>query len=264
MALYKVYCDESRQTDSKYILVGGIWIIKDKGWDFVNDFEKFCKEKLDIKGSMGHMKWTKVPPKPEGKYFQAYKKLIDLYFDYNIKNEMSFRVLVADRDCYNFTHETYYQGDYEEGFYNLYCQLLLNWIQKENEYHIRVASRNVQKEFPEDCEEFRLGQLMQKVNKKLEMRLGRNFFLNWKPLVKTIESRKAKDRRLIQLADIFMGAVGFHWNSEHLKNNARPGKVELASYIASKLNRKSLCFKTEWNDNRFNIFYFDTSKSKNI
>ena len=75
-------------------------------------------------------------------------------------------------------------------------------------------------------------------------------------IVITAEPRPAKDRRLIQLVDILMGAVGYHWNELHLKENAKESKKYLAEYIAGKLGEKDLCFCTLASDRRFNIFRF--------
>ena len=78
--------------------------------------------------------------------------------------------------------------------------------------------------------------------------------------VLTVEPRKAKSRRLIQLADILMGSVGYHWNDEHFKNKTKDGKVYLANYIAKKLGRRNLKFTTNWNNRKFNIFYMKVDK----
>lgn len=222
MAEYKIYCDESRQTGFRYMLVGGVWILKKEGWNFVNDFERFCEKDLGMVRPMGHMKWTKVPTSNQDKYYRAYEKLVDLYFCYNKKNLMSFRTLVVDVTQYDFKNEIFYEGDYERGFYNLYCQLILNWLQKDNIYYIRIAKRNITKADKNDCEELRLINLKEKLNSKFERQInkyvyqyGYKYAVN--PPVVSIEPRPAKIRRLIQLADILMGAVGFYWNNEHLK-----------------------------------------------
>lgn len=255
---YKVYCDESRQTGHKYMLLGGVWIRQDKGWDFVNDFEDFCCSKLGFKTPVGHMKWTKEPTKPTERYYEAYKKLVDLYFEYNRQGVMYYRTIVVDASKYDPCHKIFYNGDYEKGFYTLYQQLLLNWIGKDKEYHIRIATRNIKKISEADCENIRLTQLKNSLNNKLRKRLH-NY--NIEP-VKTIESRQASERRLIQIVDILTGAVGFFWNGEHLSQNVRLGKLYLAKHIANKLGKEDLIFETSWDNTTFNIFYLDLSKSK--
>lgn len=265
MSIYKIYCDESRQNEGKYMLVGGIWILKEEGWNFVHDFENYCSKVLRLEQPLGHMKWSKVPPTPSSLIYKAYEALVDIYFDYNNADKMFFRVLIVERKSYDFKHPRFYSGDYEEGFYNLYCQLILNCLRKNNEYHIRVAKRNIKKAFPTDCEELRLMFLKEKINERFKWKLNKHWkiygFRDVNPPVKTIEARSAKERRLIQLADILMGAVGFYWNGEHSKTNPRLGKITLAQHIAKKLGRNDLLFTTGWNDRTFNVFFFDTTKS---
>lgn len=257
MAVFKVYCDESRQVDSRYMLLGGCWILKEEGWNFVNEFDEYCKKELKFSAPLGHMKWTNLPTKTEGKYFLAYKYLIDLYFKYNEQNKMFFKTIIIDTTKFDFEHEFYFDGDYEKGFYSAYCQLLFYWISKKNKYHIRTASRNIKKADPLDNEEKRLNELKNKIHLKLKSKTGKDI----KP-IKSIEPRSAKDRRLIQITDILMGAVGFHWNDEHLKSNPKKTKLFFSNYIAEKLGKEDLRFETCWNEHKFNIFYLDISKSK--
>lgn len=264
MAVYKVYCDESRQTKYRYMLVGGIWIPAQEGWNFVNDFEGFCLQNLKLDKKLGHMKWTKVPP-PSNKLFGAYQHLVDLYFQYNAQQKMFFRTVIVDTTTYDFNHPVFSAGDYEQGFYNIYCQLLIHWLQKGNEYHIRIGQRNVRKAFDEDCERFRLESLQEKLNRKFDWLMNKHWEIyghrKVNPPVKTIESRDASTKRLIQLADLLMGAVGFYWNDEYIKNQVKPGKRMLAQHIACKLHKKNLKFSTNWNDKLFNVFFFDTTGS---
>lgn len=264
MAIYKIYCDESRQdsgTHNRYMLIGGIWIQAEEGWNFVNDFEGFCSSQLGLHKQLGHMKWEKVPSSPSTIFFRAYKHLVDLYFQYNVQGKMFFRTIIVDKTRYDFTHPLFYGGDYEEGFYNIYCQLILNWLRKGNEYHIRIAKRNVRKTFSGDCEQVRLKRLKEKLNTKFIWRLNKYRdiygFRNVDPPVKTIESRPARTRRLIQLADLLTGAVGFYWNEHDTKPDHSLGKTVLAKHIALMLGRSDLRFATHWRDMRFNIFFLD-------
>jgi len=260
---YKVYCDESRQDVGKYMLLGGIWIRKEKGWQFVNDFENYCRDHIGLPQPLMHMKWGKVPTTASGKYYEAYKYLVDLYFSYNNNNDMFFRALVTDRAKYDCKHPVYYGGDYESGFYNLYCQLILYWLEKGCQYHIRPAQRPIKKAFEDDRESLRLEALKDKLNHRFAQRISRSYKSSrLLPPVLTVEPRPAKERRIIQIADILMGAVGYSWNKEHLRSNARKGKLALVKHIASYLKREDLCFETDWRDRRFNIFHFDTDKTK--
>lgn len=267
MAVYKIYCDESRQSQGKYMLIGGIWILKEEALNFVKEFEYNCATKLGLVKKLGHMKWTKVPA-PNHVLFPAYQHLVDLYFDYNAAGKMFFRTIIVDKTQYDFTDNKFSRGDYEKGFYNLYSQLIFNWLEKDSEYHIRIATRSIKKSFPGDSEGLRLKLLKEKLNEKFfwQMNKYRQIF-GWKEVadpVKTIESKPAESRRLIQLADLFAGAVGYHWSEEDRKNTAKLGKVTLAQYIARKLSRNDLKFTTDWQEKSFNIFFFDTTRRSTL
>ncbi|WP_084413466.1 DUF3800 domain-containing protein [Desulfovirgula thermocuniculi] len=247
---FKIYCDESR-TNDPYKLVGGIWIKAEYGWPFVNDFHKICESKLNK--IPAHMKWSNVPSKPESKYMCFYTDLVDLFFAYMNSGHMFFRVIVAHPN-YRFDHPIYHRGDFEEGFYKLYYQLIYRTLLPFNEYHIRLAYRDVPKKVVAKDETTRLKELMNALNRSINR--DYSYSLDELP-VKSIASRPAEGRRLIQLADILIGATGYHWNNLHNRPCANKGKVFLASYIAGKLGRKDLVFTTSPNDRRFNIFFLN-------
>ncbi len=171
---------------------------------------------------------------------------------------MFFRTIVTDRSKYDCEHPVYYDGEYESGFYNLYCQLILYWLEKDAQYHIRPAQRPIKKAFKNDCESLRLEALKSKLNHRFSQRMSKYYKSKVLPPVLTIEPRSAKERRIIQIADILMGAVGYCWNKEHMRSDARKGKLALAKHIASHMNREDLCFDTDWRDRKYNTFHFDT------
>ncbi|KKM12709.1 hypothetical protein SY88_02250 [Clostridiales bacterium PH28_bin88] len=246
----KIYCDESRITQYKYRVLGGIWIKADQGWNFVNDFHHICREAVGVLPA--HMKWGNVPTKPTSKYMPFYTELIDLYFSYNQRGHMFFCAIVVD-PAYDIDHKIINHGDPEEGFYKLYFQLIFRKLDWKEKYHIRLAYRDVAKKINPVQEFARLTDLKNALNHWVIRESG--YTLPTGP-VASIQSRPAKERRLIQLADILMGAVGYHWHEMQMKPEASEGKTFLANYIASKLGRKSLAFTTYPSDRLFNIFYF--------
>lgn len=197
------------------------------------------------------MKWTKVPNKIHDKYFGFYILLIDLFFEYSRQERMFFKTIIAD-SSYDFKHPLYHSGDPEAGFYKLYYQLLLNSLRRNERYHIRIADRTVSnKRFPLSQTE-RLDELMQCLNNGFTKKTQYAFLDD---VVLSIEPRPAKDRLLIQLADILMGAVGFHWEGLHKRAEAKKSKVYLANHIAQKLGYRNLIFTTYASDRYFNIFH---------
>lgn len=231
--------------------MGGIWIQKEYGWPFVDEFHNLCIMNTGI--IPGHIKWKKVPPpKPDSKLFRCYTLLVDLYFKYNRQGKMFFKTIITDSN-YDFAHKIYNQGDPEVGFYKLYYLMILPTLSPGNEYHIRVADKTVSKKYSALAQEDRLEELRRCLNNGFIKKSGYQY---WDDLVISIEPRPARERRLIQLADLLMGAVGFHWNGLHCLPDAKIGKIYLANYIARHLGRCNLCFRTSSTDRTFNIFRF--------
>lgn len=250
MATFKVYCDESRQTGKhRFRLVGSVWVRADVARQFVEEFRERCQR---LGGHAGHLTFKKNTP-PRSVYMRYYEALVDLYFEYAEMNQMSFRTIVVARENFQFDHPMHANGDFEIGLSQLYYHLLVHWLTGDDEFHIRIAERGFAKSSPlTPAEHFR--------NLLVILNNGYNK-LNGYPdprryPVKSVEPRPARARRLIQLTDVLMGAVGYHWNEEHLKPGSSAGKTHLASYIARKLGWKDLRRVTAKENHRFNIFHF--------
>jgi hypothetical protein len=63
-------------------------------------------------------------------------------------------------------------------------------------------------------------------------------------IVTKVEPLDSKRSDLLQVADVLMGAVGFHNQDFHLRPNANKEKVELARYIAARIGRPDLKHET--------------------
>lgn len=241
--VYKVYCDESGiNPDSNFYFMGSVWIPAEKTKEFINEY--YSRVKATYTSNPQHLKWTKVPSKSDSFFMKMYLILIDLFFE---KEYIDFRMICVHKSEYDISSKFYHNGDGETGFYKLYYHLLCYNLQIKNKYHIRLASRNISlKQSNMSCGE-RLDILKESLNNKI---FSKN---KVKPVI-SVEHRNAQDKLLIQLADVLMGAVSFHYNNNHLENTAKEGKCFLSNYICQKLNAKSLYFSTEKSYKKFNIF----------
>lgn len=234
-----IFADESN-LNSKYLLIGGIW---------VDDLTyKVVVEKCNqFKQSIG---WT-----PDAKFnwknvskltLPHYKCFIDIFFEFNLK----FNTIVINQKevCLKKNCE----NDPELGFYKFYYLLLWhNSSKNENvEYRIYLDRRN-------NRENTRLGIL------KEILEYGKPKFLEPGMNIKTLEPVNSKYYNLIQFSDVLLGAIGFHYNQRHMIDDASQIKCELAQYIATKINRKSLNFETSKNGHKnINIWLFKPIKIK--
>lgn len=245
-----VYCDESRQNGHSYKLIGGIWGSTSVCKKFSDRFYEFCDKTVSTRP--GHMKWTKVPPSASSRYMRFYTGIVDLFFEYAYSSQMMFRTIIAGPK-YDMTHPVYHMGDPEKGFYTLYYELIVHTLRASERYHIRVGHRDVSRKESNKSEMDRLSDLHQCLNRGFS-RIAAQWGGNPGDVVLSVESRRAQDCLLIQLADILLGATGFHWNDEHLNENAREGKKYLAAYISQELGRSSLKFESPLSERVFNIF----------
>lgn len=198
------------------------------------------------------MKWTSTPP-VEDRHMVFYTDLIDLYFEYNRKHFMYFKTIVAPPE-YKMDHPIYHSGDFEEGFYKLYYDLVIHTLRYQDRYHLRIAQRSPSKKKANLTENDRLQILKEVLNKKIQRKV---YWRSVQDVVLSAEARAAGNCLLIQLADIFMGAIGYQLNGFHRLPDAKKGKQYLSHYICRKLGKKDLCFRTAWDDKTFNIFFLE-------
>lgn len=234
-----IFADESN-LNSKYLLIGGIWVDELTYKAVVqkcNDFKKSIGWTIDAKFNWKSVSKLTLP---------HYKNFIDIFFEFNLK----FNAIVIDQEEFKLKHNE--EKDQELGFYKFYYLLL--WHNSSNdsklEYQIYLDRRNNKKKT-------RLDDLKNILN------YGKPKYLSKGLNVKSLEPVNSKDYNLIQFSDILLGAFGFHYNKRHLKPDSSNIKCELAQYIATKIGRKSLSFGTQKNGYKnLNVWLFKSNKVK--
>lgn len=232
--LIKVYCDESRQTAARYMLLGGIWI---PSWHEEEANNKCCAFRND-NGMWGHMKWTKVKKQK----IQEYKDFINIFFEQMNARRAAFRCMVIDTNQLDI--KKYSKGDEELQFYKLYYLYLLNKLDKCYRNLVFLDPR-------QDKKKTRLSTLKIVLNRGAKKKFNIDY-----NLVSNVEPKPSAESNFIQMADILMGAVGFHWNVLHLKESASEAKIEMANHIAGMLNKRDLHFESPKNGDRFFNIWF--------
>lgn len=223
----EVYCDESRpelfttkkQTADKYMLIGSIWIPKDRR-NILKDRIKQIRERHNVHGEI---KWRSVSPSK----LDFYKDMVSLFFDE--RDIVRFRCIVIDKNQVDLN--VYHKGDAELGFYKFYYQLLHHWIREGNKYFVFTDTKTTRMHH-------RLKELYQILNKT-------NLFAD----IITVQAIPSYDSVFIQLADLLVGAVGYSCHS-HNKSQAKNEVIEL---VTKKLNRTP-CESTARDEKKFNVF----------
>lgn len=236
--LVRVYGDESRQTQHRYMLQGTLWIPD----AYHSDFDKDCDLVRQNHNIFGHMKWTKVSA---GKY-NAYRDFVDVFFRYMRTGKASFRAIIVD--THQLDHQKYNQGDEELGFYKFYYQLLLQGTDPKNNYHITLAHR-----------ENKVGDRLPALKTALNNGVRKKHLVGF-DCVRAVEPKAAKDSNHIQVADLLMGAVGYHIHDLHCKEGASGPRCELAAHIARQVGKPNLKFQSLPSESRFNIWHIRLKK----
>lgn len=170
--------------------------------------------------------WKTLSPNKK----EFYRALINLF---KKESDMRFRCIVVNRS--SLDHEQYNYGDEELGFYKLYYQLLIHWLKPGNAYHIYLdwQQNKIQNRFVE---------LRDILRKKLADEAK----------IICLEPVHSQNLPLIQLTDLFIGAVGYKWN----KRNTSKTKLDFCESLAKSSGLSSLNNSTGPNFEKFNIFHF--------
>jgi hypothetical protein len=112
--LYHLYCDESRQTAQRFMIIGGLRLLATREAGIKLMFDDY--RKLWAMGA--EMKWGKVSRIK----LAEYKRFLDYFLTLNTADQVHFKCIVLD--THGFDHRRFNAGDAEIGFYKFYYQLL--------------------------------------------------------------------------------------------------------------------------------------------
>ena len=228
-----IYCDESRHTSSgdRYMVIGAIKCERELKREIVHQIHSM-KKKHNAQGEFG---WKRLSPNKKKFYFE----LLELF----INNDLSFRCIVVDKE--KLDHELYNDGDKELGFYKFYYLMLKDTLEHDKEYYLYL-------DWQQNKDQHRFRNLKYFLQKKLQ----------GKAKISCLEPVTSTNQPLIELADLFMGAVGYQYNDR----NSSDIKVEFCQTLAEKLNAlNNKNFKmgnlktfTAKNEKKFNIFKWES------
>ncbi len=223
-----IYSDESRHTSGgDFMVIGAISCKREDKRDIVHKIHTL-KKKYNTQGEFG---WKRISPNKKEFYFD----LIDLF----LENNLGFRAIVVEKNLID--NKTYNNGDKELGFYKFYYLMLIEALKPEYIYHIYM-------DWQQNKEQHRFHVLKFYLSKKL----------SGKAKISCLEPVTSTNQPLIELTDLFIGAIGYQYD----KRKESAVKVEFCTMLAKKLHaRNSNYFKfsrldtfTKRNEEKFNIF----------
>lgn len=223
---FNLYCDESRHTSDpadRYLVIGAMSCPREAKREIVHRIH-LLQARHSARGEFG---WSKVAP---GK-LAFFEELADLFL---VTPELRFRCLVADRQ--KLDHERFNAGDSELGFYKLYYQMLVHWLEPGSTYHVYL-------DWQRNASQQRFADLHTTLTRKLSGRAR----------IASLEPVASHEQPLVQLVDLFIGAVGYAWNQRAASN----AKLAFCHHLAAGLRKGSLCYQSwKTGDAKFNIFHF--------
>jgi len=229
-----IYCDESRQTADRYMVIGGIITLRSNESSLAEAMRLYRQ----AYNMHAELKWTKVSDQK----LQEYRSLIDLFF--SINRLFDFKSIVINTQ--EIDHRRFNKSNVELGFYKLMYQFLLHsfgqYLQEDDRCIIYLDRRNTSYKISTLCAILNNG-------------LRKKYHFMHTP-VRNIEPIDSKDNDLIQIADILLGAIGYEMNGAHTRTNAKRAKVLLAEYIAQKAGLINLQQQTSRSAKHFSIWHF--------
>lgn len=211
LPIAEVYIDESSHTNHRYLVLGGIVAEINDSRIAAAAIESARLPELPG----GIMKWTKVSRSK----LAAYKRAIDVFFDLQQKMTLDFHSLVVDTTQQD--HRRYNEGSREIGFNKEVYQLAMK-IGRNYKALLHVYPDRRTTDQPPD---------------KLRFMLNRGIKNKGDPRdwpFRRLQFREPEDSQLLQLADVFAGAIAWHLNGHAARPGASPAKTELGNYILEK------------------------------
>ncbi len=231
MKTYKIFCDESNYMlqDSSDLMVNGALKIPEEYVVPAKKFIKYLRHKYNYNTEI---KWTKLLTKQ----WNFYKELIDYFFDHEV---MQFKAtLVMNKSKAN--HEKYGR-DHNEFYYVVYYYTLRDLMDTDNHFKVYFDYKDT------------LGGVRVK---KLSKILAYKGFTNTQFTI--IPSH---DSQLIQLCDLFTGAIGYANRSDIPRESEIKNRI--VEYLDQKIRKscESICsiHGTKPWEKKFNIFRWSLS-----
>jgi hypothetical protein len=229
--VWQISCDESRVDGCRHMLIGALIIPPEALGAFVTANIEFRNA---TKNNFAHFKWEKATSK---KKLPDYLALIDMFFNLPI----FFKCIIIEK-C-RVDYKRYHRNDRELGFYKFYFLLLSRLVKFEKQYLVRVHRRL-------DKNRGRLADLRDATNNWC-----RNKSRRYITPLQTVEGANFNDYTELQIVDVLLGAVGYHWDQAHVRPNASQSKIAICNKICERLGKDSLCFQSYyWSDKKFNLW----------
>ena len=228
---YNVYCDETNHlkiNNGEYMAFGAIYLPKSR-------VKKINKYLQDLKSKYGltetqELKWNLI----KNSSVNLYLDIINYFF--NGEDDIRFRAILIKKELID--NETYNQT--EDDFYYKMCYTMLRYL------IYPADSYNIYPDIKDNNSYYRHQQVLDYLRIKTKDTNNKT--------IKKIQPIKSSDAPLMQLADIFIGALVYYNNYPENKNKNK------AKVLSEIINNVKIDNTTPYNNTKFNLLYW---RSKN-
>ncbi|WP_127575243.1 DUF3800 domain-containing protein [Paenibacillus barengoltzii] len=231
--MFNIYCDESchLENDSSDVMVlGAITCPSEKKKQVFSDI-RHIKEQHGI-SSWTELKWTKISPAK----LTVYLALVNYFFE---NKDLQFRAIVAKEKSL-LDHSIYNDGDYNTWYYKIYYRLL-EPITRKGQYRIFLDIKDT-------CGGKKV--------RKLQEVLANSKYDFSNEIIKDIKQIRSHESELMQITDIFIGALSYYHRNLFYKEGSSAAKNILIDHIHDlypvEFNRSSAL-----SEKKFNIFIWN-------
>lgn len=264
MKTIRIYSDESRHKNERFMLLSGLWIEEEnvkkaqqeiKKLRHDNGYKNSAGKHIDF---LGEFKWQKV----SDKYYTIYEQLVDIFFDWIDKDTARFCCMLIDKHDSTIQRINNIDGD---GYFKLLYQLYF--------HNSKIPA--IYKIFPDSISNATIKVNLPKLDSSLDSSFKNKFIpllnpkekIPAKGFVNNITPIDSKSSDLIQVVDVVMGAVGYLQNGLFRKKGAKVAKVKLMKHIFEKMALSGAILvsgKTYYvaKSTKFNIWLFRPKKGK--
>ena len=237
--IYNIYCDESCHLENDKIpvmVLGAVWCPHDS----VKTIAEHIRE-LKIKNGLSRYfetKWTKISQAKA----QFYLDLVDYFFD---NDDLHFRgVLIPDKSV--LKHHAFEQT-HDSWYYKMLFVMIEPIINPLNRYRVYLDIKDSRSE---------------QKRKSLEDVLRNSRYDSGGQIIERVQQIRSHESELLQLADLLLGAVGYHNRNQtgDLKSrNGNSGKIQVIQRIQRR-SGKSLVYTTWLCEPKFNLLVWQGNK----
>lgn len=227
---FNLYCDESCHLENDHLQVMCLGYTKIAASDYPN-YKESIKAIKNTHQSPTELKWNKLSMSR----WSLYKALIDFFFE----EKITFRTFLV-KDKSQLDHAHYNHGSHDE-FYYKSVYYLLNTPLNPNSNRYKVFL---------DIKDTRGKEKLLKIHEVFE-----NKYYGESPF-QYFQHIHSFENELIQLTDLFIGAITFKVRGEHLKSGASAVKCKIVEYIELKTGFP-IDRGTSRHTPKFNIFEFN-------